>query len=351
MVKNKTTAETEVKEEKTAEAPRKNYAGLAVRAFVWVIFLLVLLGLWFNPEVIYNSAQYFKAQQAPAEQTVSEQPSIKQLQGQIRELKNSVMNLGAAIGKYNRSDAVDTAMLDKLNGKFADLEAKNEEILNAKADSSVVLGLVERLDKIERRLDKVAKISDQGALILTTTMLIKDNAARGSSFEYEAEILKQLAAGDASLQQPVADILVFANKKIPLDRQLEKEFGEIYERIVKSEKDKQFQGKDWKERFNLKLNEYVKVKYTNEINSAEEAEAENDLERLKAVVDGGKFDLALEILNKPENQFVLTDYPSLKDWRDDVEARVKFYDAVSRISAQSLALMKLNFVKKDAVDE
>ena len=115
MVKNKAAAETEVKEEKTAEAPRKNYAGLAVRAFVWVIFLLVLLGLWLNPEVIYNSTQYFKAQQAPAEQTVSEQPSIKQLQGQIRELKNSVMNLGAAIGKYNRSDAVDTAMLDKLN--------------------------------------------------------------------------------------------------------------------------------------------------------------------------------------------------------------------------------------------
>ena len=95
----------------------------------------------------------------------------------------------------------------------------------------------------------------------------------------------------------------------------------------------------------------AEAKQINEDRAAEEAEAENDLERLKAVVDGGKFDLVLEILNKPENQFVLTDYPSLKDWRDDVEARVKFYDAVSRISAQSLALMKLNFVKKDAVDE
>lgn len=66
-------------------------------------------------------------------------------------------------------------------------------MIDSKADVATVLGIITRLDKIEERLDTLAKISDDGALVLTATMMVKESSENGTNFAYEAEILQQLA--------------------------------------------------------------------------------------------------------------------------------------------------------------
>ena len=76
------------------------------------------------------------------------------------------------------------------------------------------MGLVTRLDKAEENLDKLAKVTDQGALVLSATMLIKEAADNGQRFEYETEILQLLAKGDVKLNEPIAIIAKYAKDGI-----------------------------------------------------------------------------------------------------------------------------------------
>ena len=49
-------------------------------------------------------------------------------------------------------------------------------------------------------------------------------------------------------------------------------------------------------------------------------------------------------MSKPSNAALLQD-EELREWQKAAQANVNFHNAVSRISASSLAMMKVNFLK------
>lgn len=342
MVKEKKSEVVDDSQPKQSKRNIKIYFLWGMRVIVWTVFLVSLLWLWLKPEVVYRFTENVKQVFQTDENFDKTNPSISQLQKEINELKISFLNLGA---NQNR-----LAAKIPNEGIIQNLDSNYNKLVNEKADASVVMGLITRLDKIEQRVDKLAKISDQGALILTSVMFIKDSAEKGQSFAYEAELLKMLSEGNESIVLPVQTILSFSDKNLFSTVSLQQQFEDIFKTIVKSEKNKNLKEKSWKEIFNQKLNEYVQVRRTDVDDKNSENSERNVLENIHSAVYQGNLSMAVDILSQPKNQYLLQ-YSDLNQWLLRAKDNVAFYKAISDISHQALVLMKLNYVKQDVVTE
>ena len=149
-----------------------------------------------------------------------------------------------------------------LNEKISAVEKINLNTIDSKADVQTVLGILTRVDKVENKLDNMAKITDESALILTATVLVKDAAERGGNFVYEAEVLQQLAVKNTNLKEQLQTIYKFANDGIYTKSYLINEFESIYNALLREQK-KELEI-TWKDRLIAKDNEFVKVKKVNE---------------------------------------------------------------------------------------
>lgn len=213
-------------------------------------------------------------------------------------------------------------------------------MIDSKADVALVLGLLTRMDKVETQMGRLAKISDDGALILSATVMIKEAAAKGEPFAYEAEVLDLLARGDEKISQPVAEIVKYAPQGIKSKKALAASFNKIYAELLEQQKE-EF-AKTWKDRLNSKLNEIIKVKRVKE--EAPEFEEDKVLEKAKKLVDAGKIAKAVSLLDEAQHKDAAAD-AALSGWMSEARARIEFDRAVSRISTHSLALMKVNYLK------
>ena len=342
MVKEKKLEVVDEHQQKQSKKNVKIYFLWTGRILVWSFLLAFLLWLWLKPEIVYRLTENVKQIFLSDENLDKTNPSISQLQKEINELRISFLNLGA---NQNRLAA-------KIPNEdvIQNLDSNYNKLVNEKADTSVVMGLITRLDKIEQRVDKLAKISDQGALILTSVMFIKDSAEKGQSFAYEAELLKMLSEGNETITLPVQTILSFSEKNLFSTVSLQQQFEDIFRTIVKLEKNKNLKEKSWKEIFNQKLNEYVQVRRTDVDDKNSENSEENILENILSAVRQDNLSLAVDILTQPNNQYLLQ-YSDLNQWLIRAKDNVAFYKAISEISHQALALMKLNYVKQDVVTE
>ena len=351
MVKSKSEPKTEEISPVSDPAPRpaSGYKKFLVRLILWIIFLAVMLGLWLNPEIIYNSAQYLKNQTAPQTEGAV---TFNNLQTQVAELRNKVMNLGAAL-RNSQALPADTKAFSQINQRINTFEKQQLNALENKADNAALVSLTARLDKIEQRLDNMAKIPDQAALILSAAMMIKDSAARGQNYAYEAELLSQLASKEPGLTVPVQKLASLSSQHIPNEKQLTSSFRSVFKKIEKTEKEKLVDGKNWKQRLNMKLQEYVQIKHTNPQNSEESSPKEQtDIFALALNdVNQEKFAQAVNLLTLPENQSRVNAYPELVDWISQARTHIEFQQALKQISTYSLALMKLNYIKKEPLTE
>ena len=310
------------------------------RIILWAIFLLVIGYLWLRPEIVYNIVGRF-SQPTPVS---APQSQDDELISRLRRLNNRLSELEHRLNQAEPAvEAAPSAEIAQLNERLTNFEKQNISLLDAKADSATVLGLVNRLDKLEQRLDNMAKISDQGALILTTVMMIKDASARGNTFPYEAEVLSQLGNSEPDLQAPISEILRFAHRRLPSAASLTADFDNLYNTISKAEQDKAIASKDWKERLNMKLSEYVSVKRTDQA-EADIPQQPDTMLSAKNDVDKQEFSAALSILTQPENQALRQEYPELDNWINAASEYTTFHQAIGQISTYSLALMKLNYV-------
>ena len=267
-------------ENKPVEVSKSQIAATAKKAMLrivfWVLFLGILYGLWLNPQIITNMVKFISMQTATEESqeenTVREDEFYRRmnvLQNQINQLQNQISSL-----PEGSSATVD---LSRFDSKLEAIEKQNLNVIDSKADVATVLGIITRLDKIEERLDTLAKISDDGALVLTATMMVKESSENGTNFAYEAEILQQLAKNDTAIQGDVETISRYAREGVKSQNSLINEFKKIYRRLAKVQTKQDLEGKNWKEVLNIKFNEVVKVKRVNDVLSPQnEAENENN---------------------------------------------------------------------------
>ena len=247
MAKNSTIKTESLPKEQGEE---KKYGILKVfKTFVFFILVLAVVGVfWKNPQLISKAGGWLdKYVSQPKETDFSD--SVSLLKQEIYGLKKELSDLNSADNSVSIMD------IEGLENRFESIEKTNLGILEAKADASTVLGIVTRLDKLEEKVDTLARVTDDSALILTAVLMVKDTAERGTIFSYEAEILSQLAQNNVKIKEPIAIIEKTAVEGIKSDVFLVNSFASIY-REVSKEQNKEFE-KNWKDSVNNKLNEFI----------------------------------------------------------------------------------------------
>lgn len=338
MVKHKEIISQPEEAEVIEKTPAK--VRLSVRKIIyWVVVFLVIYFIWKNPNVVDKYIDYAKSLNNSQVVEEVEETNIEDLFTQVSQLQNEINNLKNV--QHPVALGVSPEELQKFEARIEAIEKQNLNVIDSKADVATVLGVITRLDKVEESLDKLAKVTDQGALVLSATMLIKEAADNGQQFEYETEILQLLAKGDIKLNEPIATITKYSKDGIQTKSYLINEFESIYKALLKEQK-KEFE-KTWKDRINSKFNEIVKVKRVNK--NTPEFAADKQIELVKKLIESGNLPKALKELALIDNKNIQED-KALTNWVESAKARVGFDEAISKISTYSLALMKVNYIKK-----
>lgn len=297
------------------------------------LFIVVIAGgvyaLTVNPELRQKGQYFFGSLWG---EKVDYQAQIDRLNMQLSDLQGQLAQVA-----QSRPEA-DLSYVDE---KIANIEKLNRNIIDSKADVATILGVITRMDKAEEKLDAMNKISDDSALILTATMLVKDSAERGGNFEYEVEVLQELTKETPKFKEPVAVMAKYAATGIMTADKLHQELEGIYSRMLKEQK-ATFE-KTWKDRLNSKLGELVQIKRVDE--KAPKFKGDALLDAVKQALDGDLKE-AMREFEKPENAEKLKN-TELAEWLKKVEANFEFNAAVNKVSAASLAIMKVKFLKKN----
>lgn len=314
----------EIKETENIKNNVKTKSYKSIIAFM-IVLLLVGTAVVFvqkNPKIL----DFFKYQNTESDKDISLQSQINELNLRIAELE-----------KAPKAE-VKTSDIAMLNDKINVVSEFNQKILDSKADTSHVLGLMGRVDLLENKVKNLGKVSSQGALILTASMLIKDVAYKGP-FEYEAEVLKYLAL-DTSMEQPAEEIYQYAKTGVKCKKNLIQEFNLIYANKLQSSEKTETQEPakseptNWKEKINSKLSELIIIERTDKKQlDSQQTQKEDEVYKL---VNDGFLELAIEKMNN--NEFYQT--TEFENWKNDVVKRSAFERSLRQIEALTLAFMK-----------
>ena len=270
-----------------ANDEQKTTFKLIIELKIWAIRLIVLGIIGYGAYWLYQNPESWQKYL----QTNIEKEEQKQLiNDKLEQLQNQIVSLHEQLRNIPKPD------VSEFEQKVASLEKQNLNVIDSKADASIVLGMLTRVDKLENRLDKLSKISDDGALILSAAMLVKQAAEENSDFIYEAEVLNQLTPATASIKKDVALISEYARDGVPSQIDLTKKFKEIY---AASTIPNDESSKDWKERLNDKLNEYIKINKVGETNI--KITQTNPMEDLAVLVADGQIKNAVKLIESSDN--------------------------------------------------
>lgn len=301
--------------------------------YVWRIILLAAIcgagyALWKNPQLADRARSWLK----PAEQEDPYAARFIDLQKQIAGLQNQLNQTNYKL---------DNSGFAEVKEQIRNLEKMNLNMIDSKADVAAVLGVITRMDAAEQKIGNLSEVTDSSALILTGTLLVKDAADRGQTFEYEAEVLSQIAADSPQAAAQAQKIRAFAAEGVPSNLALSLQFDHIYAQIRQRHNTDSEQ--TWKDRINSKLNEIVQIKKNDE--TTPEFETARLLEEAAALVKNDDLLRAANLLKKSTN-LEISASAGLQEWIAKVEQREDFYRAVSALSADSLAALKVNNLKK-----
>ena len=319
--------------------PRIAKHGTAKKVSALVVLAAVaILGykLWENPKLIYQ----LKDMMTQAEQKEDVyQAQIDTLQQQLNLLQGQLAEVAI---KAENPD------FSAMNKRIDDIEQLNINTIKSKANVDTVLGLVVRMDNAEGKIDDLSKVTDNGALILTAAMLVKDAGMRGGKFIYEAEVLSELAAGNYKIAKEVARLNEIAMVGVPSLDELQTEFAKVYvAKYPEAPSEDEIPAKNWKERIYKQLHKVVRIEKKEDGTEAKENEFSEEDRAWSVVRDlvlDSEISKAIAIIDKPLNAPLQKD-AMLEEWKKKAEIYRDFYDDIARISANALAVMKVKFLQ------
>ncbi len=333
-------AKNELKKESLTQVRQKRKSFAKPLMTVVVIIAAGVLGYkaWKNPQLIEQAKEVFTFKKEVKEDVY--QPQINQLQEQLADLQNELAVVRST------AENPDFSVMEK---RIDDIEQISVNTIKSKADVATVLGLIGRMDNAEGRLNDLGKVTNDSALVLTAAMLVKDAGERGGMFVYEAEVLDALAAGNHRISKEVARLNEIAAVGVPTVAELQRGFAEIYAlRYPEEEMVDNVVADNWKDRIYHQLHKVVKIKKSGEekTETAEPVFSEEDRawNVIKDFVLEGDITKAMAIAQKPLNENVLKD-KNFAEWLAKAQIYKDFYDSVARISANALAVMKVNFLR------
>ena len=228
MVKEKSDAtdkkETEITENKENKTEKKESSSFekAIAKFLGFIFTLIIIGSAFAAALVYYRDVILPAQMnAAASQPIVNTPQIPAAEPAPTATPTPPEKITEI--KYVIPESVSNAV-NELRDKVGKIENLTHQYMNIKADSSALISLGERVDTIDKRTQRLNQLSNDGALILTAALMIKENAAAGLPVRFEAEILKQLAASQPDIATSIEYIYNNSARQYPSDKNLVKKF-------------------------------------------------------------------------------------------------------------------------------
>ena len=331
-------AKSEVKQENTVHVKAKRKAMAKPVLSIVVVAAVAVLGykLWENPLLLQEAKEMLFS---PEQKEDIYQPQIDQLQQQLLSLQAQLAEVAV------KAEKPDFSAIDK---RVDDIQQISVNTIKSKADVETVLGLIGRMDNAEGRINDLAKVTDDSALVLTAAMLVKDAGQRGGTFVYEAEVLSELAAGHHKIAKEVARLNEIAAFGVPTVEELQKEFATVYvTKYPEASAVEESPADNWKDRIYSQLHKVVQIKKPGDASAAAEpkfSEEDRAWSVIRDFVLAGKIGKAVAIAKKPLNVSVLED-KQLADWLKHAEIYTDFNDSVSRISANALAVMKVKFLR------
>ena len=326
--------------EKKNPQPQKIKSKKIFLEFVLIGFVLAIAyGVWQNFEQIKNSFKTEKVAETP-QIDIAAELNGKAAKTDIYALQQKIGDLQAALGTIaiKNSQAVDTSILEE---KILSLETLINSVINGKADANSVLGLSARTDKLAAEVDRLSRINNEGALILTAVMMIKENALEGKDFSYGAEILSELGGNNPKISTEINTIRELSGSEILSDKQLSADFASIYKNLTTQSAEKQIE-QSWQDRINSKLNQIISVK---KINDKGKQISENEQDKLcatlRAITKKNNIKALAALLKNSDNEYIRTN-DEISVWIKNVENKTEFSDAVNKISNYCLMLIRLN---------
>lgn len=235
----------------------------------------------------------------------------------------------------------------QLNNRFNFLEENNLNIINSKADVALMLGIIQRADEIEKKLATISQVSNQGALIVTATMLVKDASETSDNYLYEFSVLKELAKNENAIQKEISVLEKYAKDKIYNTDNLIQDFIDIY-MLSKLQNEEDITEKDSNfAKFNDKFGKIVKLKIKKKSEDKENKDIKEEVSLnipAQMVADGDIY-LAVKELEQEKYNEIIKENPSLETWLYRINSKLEFNNAISKISAYSLGIMRANNLK------
>lgn len=261
---------------------------------------------------------------------------ISQLENKINNLENIIQNLS------QNGDGASIKELAALNEKIENVSKTNVEMLDSKAPVSMLMGVVERVDRLESDVKNLGQVTSQSALILTAAALTNEAAETGRPFVYEASVLEELSKG-TSVEKSAQIIGSFAAKGLPLREDLIEKFIKLYETSFLKEIEPQDENltdtassKDWKDKAINKLKTLVIIEKTD----SKEQQA-LPIDEVYRLVREGDFETAmLKMDSDPKYQT-----EGFEIWKEEVRSEKIFEQEMSKIKALTLGAMKTESMK------
>lgn len=320
----------------TKKAHRKTAKGPVLTIIIVAAAAVLGYKIWENPKL------WHEMRSAVLDRGMKEdayQPQIDLLKENLAYIQKQ---LSVVVRKVENPD------FSQMEKRIDTIEQVNVNTIKSKADVETVLGLIGRMDYAEGRLNDLAKVSDEGALILTAAMLVKDAGQRGGTFVYEAEVLSELAAGNHKIAGEIARINEISEVGVPSKEELQREFAAVYSaKYPETPIEEVFEGENWKDRIYYQLHKVVQIKKTEDIKPAAKSDLSEEDRAWRVIRDyvaDGDIHRAIAIIKKPLNSKITED-KNLIDWVKKAEMYRDFNDSISRISANALAVMKVKFLK------
>ena len=283
--------------------------------FVFVGVLALFFTLWQKPNLI---SKFIKTPQQTINSSDTVKTQLSNINREIDILSNAILN----------------------NQEKFDLLKKNISYFDkAKADLSEINNLNNRLYDIEKQTLLLSKKTNNGAMLLTIALLIRDNISKGLTCQNEAEGLKILADNINSISEDVDFITSHCHINFVSNTSLINSFNNIYEELKTPPLEK-----DWKKRIIAKISEYVKISTPKSKNDVQQFDITKVLEKIKGFVDNNDFAAASSILSEPQNSALLEN-KKIYNWYQQTENQLNFYKALSNIINNALLIMKVEDAK------
>lgn len=292
----------------------------AVFRFAEIMLLLSLASsavyLWKNPQIAQKWLNL-----EPKKEVQNNTPA------ELNNIKQQIENINFII----KSDNEKMNMFKQQFGYFD----------KSKADAEEIIKLNNHYNQLQSQISKLKQTSNSGALILTAAMIVRDNVSHGISCNREAEALKILAGNIDSINQDVDFVSSHCDINFMSINSMINKFNSIYNDVEQALKPKT--EADWKKRLLTKINEYVTISTPKPQNEEPKFNQLAVLKQIKQLVDNTDLAAATNEMDKEEN-FPLFENEDVKNWYNQTQQQLKFYQSLSNIISGALVIMKVEDV-------